>query len=228
MQNYLMPSNIMPNNIMIDARPHNLMNNVLAPNFCQQNQPMLPVQANNQAHYPIYQFPYAPYTQTSQGFVIIQPNILATNGEQSNQSVQNSSSIDPMNKMSPEQIAHWIGEIARDQKWTEADTYSDLFRGKKVSGEQILKMNYQTLLSAVGIKKLGHRLEILRSVEELNSDPERCREVMDQFECMSTCSNSDTSPVSNRAPSTPEPRDELVIHPEKIIRSDNVPSINFD
>jgi len=233
-----MQNNLMPNNLMIGADPDHLRNNVLVPNVYQPNQQMWVLQANNPAHYPIYPncFGYAHNTQTTQNFqgpVYVQPNILA-NREQSNQSVQYSPSIEfPLNKMSVEQVAYVIGDLARFKKWAEARTYSDSFREKKVSGEQIRNMDCETLKCYLGIIKLGHRLEILRVVKELNSDPESCTEVMERCESMSTCSNSETSSVLNRAPSTPELRDELVIRPEKENRSqptsgDDVPHINLD
>lgn len=130
----------------------------------------------------------------------------------------------PFHKMNVEDLAIWVGELASSLSWTEAGEYTESFRQKEVSGEQILKMDSKTLRDDLNIRKLGHRLEILRAVKELVPNPEaQCAEAMERYQStISTYTDSDTSLVGIPTRSAPEPSNERVIQSEKKIRS--VPS----
>jgi len=118
------------------------------------------------------------------------------------QSVQYSSSPDiPFDKMNKEELAIWVWELASSKGWRESKRYSETFRLNNVSGEQILKMKNETLRDDLNIWKLGHRLEILRSVRELRvSNPHGKTKVERWSSTIPKNSDSESSWVPVSAP----------------------------
>jgi len=87
--------------------------------------------------------------------------------------------------------------------------YAEFVRLKGVDGKKIVRFKNKDLLHNLGIKKLGHRLEILKMVQDLCSSPRvRCLEQMERYhQKISSYSDSDESVTSfdSSYNSAPEP-----------------------
>jgi len=87
--------------------------------------------------------------------------------------------------------------------------YAEFVRQKGVDGKKIVRFKNKDLLYNLGIKKLGHRLDILKMVQDFSSSPRaRCLEQMERYhQKISSYSDSDESVTSFDSPynSAPEP-----------------------
>jgi len=86
--------------------------------------------------------------------------------------------------------------------------YAEFVRLKGIDGKKIVRFKNKDLLYNLGIKKLGHRLDILKMVQDLFSSPRaRSWEQMERYhQKLSTYSDSDESVTSFDGPynSAPE------------------------
>jgi len=112
-------------------------------------------------------------------------------------------------RMDVEELATWVKDFSNSRRWNEADIYAEFFRRKGIDGEKILQLNANDLREDLGISKLGHRLELLRTIKELCSHPRaRCAEQMERWhQIVSSYSDSEWSVTSldNLPKSAPEP-----------------------
>jgi len=112
-------------------------------------------------------------------------------------------------RMDVEELATWVNDFSILQGWTEADIYAESFRREGIDGEKIVQLNSKDLREDLGISKLGHRLELLRTVKELCSHPRaRCVEEMERWhQIVSSYSDSEWSvaPSDHSSKSAPEP-----------------------
>jgi len=111
-------------------------------------------------------------------------------------------------RMDEEELATWVEDFSNFQRWSEAATYAESFRRMGIDGEKIVQLNRKDLRD-IGILKLGHRLELLRTIKELCSNPRaRCAEQMERWhQIVSSYSDSEWSVTSfdNSPASAPEP-----------------------
>jgi len=112
-------------------------------------------------------------------------------------------------KMNVGELAAWVNDFSKFKKWAEADMYAEYVRQKGVDGKKIMRFKNKDLLYNLGIKKLGHRLDILKMVQDLCSSPRaQCLEQMERYhQRISSYSDSDESVASFDSPynSAPEP-----------------------
>jgi len=111
-------------------------------------------------------------------------------------------------RMNVEELATWVKDFSNFKRWNEADIYAEFFRLQGIDGEKIVQLNNKDLRD-LGISKLGHRLELLRTIKELCSHPRaRCAEQMERWhQIVSSYSDSEWSVTSldNLPKSAPEP-----------------------
>jgi len=72
-------------------------------------------------------------------------------------------------KMSVQETANWIYNLGIHLKWDKADcyAYSLSFRREQIDGTEIMHLNHEKLLKILKVKKLGHRLTIIKEVMHL-------------------------------------------------------------
>jgi len=87
--------------------------------------------------------------------------------------------------------------------------YAESVRQMGIDGKKIVRFKNKDLLYSLGVKKLGHRLEILKMVQDLCSSPRlRSLEQMERYhQKISSYSDSDESETYFDSPynSAPEP-----------------------
>jgi len=73
--------------------------------------------------------------------------------------------------MSVDQVCNWIGEFGTSQGWCNSDTYTyvESFRLKKIDGRQLVCLTPEDFLEMNMVKKLGHKIAIVRAVKELKN-----------------------------------------------------------
>jgi len=112
-------------------------------------------------------------------------------------------------RMDVEELATWVKDFSNSRQWNEADIYAEFCRRKGIDGQKIVKLNNKDLREDLGISKLGHRLELLRTIKALCSHPRaRCVEQMERWhQTVSSYSDSEWSvtPLDNLPKSAPEP-----------------------
>jgi len=110
--------------------------------------------------------------------------------------------------MDVEELATWVEDFSNFKLWSEAERYAECFRRKGIDGEKIVQLNSKDLRN-IGILKLGHRLELLRTIKELYSNPRaRCAGQMERWhQIVSSYSDSEWSVTSfdDSPKSAPEP-----------------------
>jgi len=67
--------------------------------------------------------------------------------------------------MNVEETSIWVLMLAGCKDWKEAIRYSEIFGHNKISGYMLPFLTNEILKSFFGIKKLGHRLEIMTAIE---------------------------------------------------------------
>jgi len=87
----------------------------------------------------------------------------------------------PIIRMTVEEVATWINKFANSRKWEEADKYADSFRRNQIDGKQMVELKNTDLWTNLEIAKLGHRLEILKTIKDLCPLPRaRCANLMER------------------------------------------------
>jgi len=112
-------------------------------------------------------------------------------------------------RMDVEELATWVEDFSNFKRWSEAETYAESFRRMGIDGEKIVQLDRKDLRDHLGISKLGHRLELLRTIKELCSNPRaRCAGQMERWHQI-VCSYSDSewsvTSFDNYPKSAPEP-----------------------
>jgi len=71
--------------------------------------------------------------------------------------------------MSVQETANWIYNLGIHFKWDKADcyAYSLSFRQEQIDGTEIMHLTHEKLLNILKVKKLGHRLTIIKEVMHL-------------------------------------------------------------
>jgi len=114
-----------------------------------------------------------------------------------------------IHRMDIEELATWVEDFSNFSRWSEAEMYAEFFRRKGIDGAKIVQLNSKDLRDDLGISKLGHRLELLRTIKELYTNPRaRCAEQMERWhQIVSSYSDSEWSVASfdNSPNSAPEP-----------------------
>jgi len=80
------------------------------------------------------------------------------------------SSCTKVSEMNVDDTARWIRNVAKSKRWAEADVYAQSFKNNNITGYLLDKLETGSLKSELGIKKYGHRLEIMAAINELYSN----------------------------------------------------------
>lgn len=75
--------------------------------------------------------------------------------------------IFPIDTQDAEAVATWVLRLANQRNWDEAEVYAESFRKNKINGPKMVKLSNTDLWKTLNIKKLGHRLEILKAVRRI-------------------------------------------------------------
>jgi len=68
--------------------------------------------------------------------------------------------------MNVNEVAIWIRVFGGLKGWAEAKAYSVAFESNGVCGNMLTCLNVETLRDKLGVRKLGHRLEIVEAIEK--------------------------------------------------------------
>jgi len=100
------------------------------------------------------------------GFYVQPPNYIYQTFQPAQAATQ--SIVNPLNmsKMSVQEAANWIYNLGVRLMWDEADcqAYRISFKANRIDGIEIMNLNHDKLQNILKIKKLGHRLSIIKVV----------------------------------------------------------------
>jgi len=77
-----------------------------------------------------------------------------------------------IDEMDEDKTVGWMRRIGAKKKWKEGETYANMFEEEGVSMSTLLIGDHD-MLKQLGIKKLGHRIEILALVAKWNETPKQ-------------------------------------------------------
>jgi len=69
-----------------------------------------------------------------------------------------------LTSMSVEETAIWLRVLSKLKGWSEGETYSVAFETNGVCGHMLSSLNVEILRDKFGVRKLGHRLEIVEAI----------------------------------------------------------------
>lgn len=142
----------------------------LVPQFSTQQSPPLltPQFQNNMSTGSSTAAPITPTTPQNLYQTAQTSTVVPAPQEPSSYSPQAVISVKPIDMMNAWETANWIGLIGQVKGWPEASEYASSFYNQGMTGFMLAKLNISDLENHFGIKKHGHRLEMMACIRQVH------------------------------------------------------------